>query len=124
MTDPIGGLNPNDFMTLFMQELRYQDPLKPLDNREFMAQMAQFSSLSQMQTSNEHLSQLLSIDTANQSLMLLGKLVKLKNSTELGQVKALVFAENEAPKITLLQKGGSVSKELSDILEVQSSEGK
>ena len=118
MTDPIGGLNPGDYMTLFMQELRYQDPLKPLDNREFMAQMAQFSALSQLQTSNDHLSQLLSMSAANQSLLLLGKLVKLKDSTELGQVKALVFTADEPPKITILLKGGTVSKELSDIVEV------
>ena len=34
-------------MKLFTQELTYQDPLKPIDNREFMAQMAQFSALQQ-----------------------------------------------------------------------------
>ena len=35
------GVNQTDYMKLFMQELTYQDPLKPVDNREFMAQMAQ-----------------------------------------------------------------------------------
>lgn len=41
-------LNAQDFMQLLVTQLRYQDPLKPMDDREFMAQMASFSSLEQM----------------------------------------------------------------------------
>ena len=61
MTDPVNatGVNQADYLKLFMQELTYQDPLKPVDNREFMAQMAQFSSLQEARTTNEHLIKLL-----------------------------------------------------------------
>ena len=85
MTDsiqPSAGTDVNqaDYLKLFMQELTYQDPLKPIDNREFMAQMAQFSALQQAQTTNDSLSQLLGMTSANQSLMMLGKTVKIKGS--------------------------------------------
>ncbi|MFP4522751.1 MAG: flagellar hook assembly protein FlgD, partial [Fibrobacterota bacterium] len=38
-------LGKNDFLELLVTQLRYQDPLKPMDNQQFVAQMAQFSAL-------------------------------------------------------------------------------
>ena len=41
-------LGKMDFLNLLVTQLRYQDPLNPIDDREFMAQLAQFSALEQM----------------------------------------------------------------------------
>jgi len=63
-----GELGKSDFLNLLVTQLRYQDPLKPVEDKEFIAQMAQFSSLEQMQNMNSSLSQ-------SQAYNLIGKRV-------------------------------------------------
>lgn len=43
-----GQLGMSDFFTLLAAQLKYQDPMNPTDNNEFMSQMAQFGMLEQM----------------------------------------------------------------------------
>jgi len=46
------SLGKDDFLKMLVTQLRNQDPLKPMDDTAFVAQMAQFSSLEQMQNMN------------------------------------------------------------------------
>ncbi|MDN5299653.1 MAG: flagellar basal-body rod modification protein FlgD [Clostridiales bacterium] len=41
-------LDKDAFLKLMMTQLQYQDPLDPMDNTEYIAQMAQFSSVEQL----------------------------------------------------------------------------
>ena len=124
MTDAIdptqsSGVNQADYLKLFMQELTYQDPLKPIDNREFMSQMAQFSALQAAQSTSESVDQLVSMTSANQSLMLLGKQVKIQGNNEPLTVQSVQFFQNKAPNINVSMKGGTVAIELKNITEVE-----
>ena len=48
-SDSSSTLTLQDFLQVLTTQLTYQDPLKPLDNQEFMAQIAQFTTLQQTQ---------------------------------------------------------------------------
>lgn len=50
---PQNDLGKDAFMQLLVTQLRYQDPLNPMDNQAFMAQMAQFSALEHMMNISE-----------------------------------------------------------------------
>jgi flagellar basal-body rod modification protein FlgD len=112
------SVNQADYLKLFMQELTYQDPLKPIDNREFMAQMAQFSALQQAQETNQSLDKLLGMTSANQMLMMLGKQVKIKDSDALGIVRNIQFHDHSAPQLIIEINGGQVAKLPTEITDV------
>ncbi len=127
MTDAINptqdiGINQADYLKLFMQELTYQDPLKPIDNREFMTQMAQFSALQEMEATNKSLELLTSLTSGNQSLMLLGKSVKIKGSEQEGIVNKISFPYQAPPQVHVLMNGGELKEiQVSEITTVWNS---
>ncbi|MGE4296411.1 MAG: flagellar hook assembly protein FlgD [Desulfovibrionaceae bacterium] len=56
-------LDKEDFLTLLVTQLEYQDPLNPTDDTEFTAQLAQFSSLEQLTNISETLDGMAETDT-------------------------------------------------------------
>jgi flagellar basal-body rod modification protein FlgD len=100
ITDNKSTLGQEDFLTLLIKELEYQDPLEPMDNKEFIGQMAQFSNLQQTSEIGEHLQHLITLTDGNQTLSMLGKWVAYVNpnlkthKVETGVVDAIKFDGN------------------------------
>jgi len=81
-TDPIFGaqdplqkkeLDREAFLKLLVTQLENQDPLEPVQNEEFVAQLANFSSLEQLESMNDNI---LAMITLNQSNALLSQLTQ------------------------------------------------
>lgn len=52
------ALDKDTFLKLLVEQMKYQDPLAPTDNAQMIAQLAQFSSLEQMNNLNEKFEEL------------------------------------------------------------------
>lgn len=74
--DAVGkkDMDQQDFMKLFITQLQYQDPMKPMDNYEMASQMAQFSSLQATQKMSTDMENLLNFQTSQNNLQLLSML--------------------------------------------------
>lgn len=78
------NLDKDSFMLLLVTQFKYQDPLNPMDDKEFIAQMAQFSSLEQLMNLNTSMEGLTTA-TNNQQMVnatsYIGKLVSVAGNT-------------------------------------------
>jgi flagellar basal-body rod modification protein FlgD len=111
---PGSSLGLEDFMKILLTQLTYQDPLKPMDNQEFMAQMAQFTTLEQSQRLNDRVQQLVDDQAALQSVGLIGRTVEITTSSgnRTGTVSALSLG-GASPLLTLALAGGAVLPDIS-----------
>lgn len=102
-------LNLQDFMRILTSQLNNQDPMKPLDNTEFMAQLAQFTSLEQTRQLNDKLDALLTVQSASQSTGLIGRTVdaRLESGTISGKVSLLDLTGAE-PQLSVTLNNGAV----------------
>jgi flagellar basal-body rod modification protein FlgD len=108
-------LNMQDFLKVLLTQLTYQDPLKPLDNQEFMAQMAQFTSLQQTQELNDKMTQLITNQAALQSIGLIGRTVDITTATgttDSGTVTALSLS-GSTPSMTIHSTSGATLTDIS-----------
>jgi flagellar basal-body rod modification protein FlgD len=68
-------LGKDEFLKILIAQLTNQDPTDPMDDREFIAQMAQFSTLEQMTNMSSEMERLGGILQSGQAVSLLGRVV-------------------------------------------------
>ena len=96
------GLGQDDFLKILLTQLRFQDPLKPVDNEQFVAQLAQFSALEINRQQSDKIDTLSTIESVNQSLGLIGKTVQIgaDRGGASGSVTAVSYSSGE-PLLTV-----------------------
>lgn len=77
---PVKTLGQDQFLELLVTKLKSQDPLNPEKDTDFLAQMAQFTSLEQAKGMQEQLSGLRSEQAISQSNGLIGRSVELESN--------------------------------------------
>jgi flagellar basal-body rod modification protein FlgD len=101
------NLGKQDFLKLLMAQLQNQDPLKPMDDSQMIAQMAQFSALEATQQLTSVMQQSSNMQTVIQAGALIGKYVQAQladGSTVAGAVSGVSFETTDgvtAPTLTV-----------------------
>lgn len=108
-SSPASRISMQDFLKVLLTQLTYQDPLKPLDNQQFMAQIAQFTALEQAQQTNQSIQQLVINQAALQSVGLIGRTVDVTTNAgpATGTVTGLSLA-GSTPQLTVRASTGEV----------------
>jgi flagellar basal-body rod modification protein FlgD len=121
-------LGKDDFLKLLTVQLQHQDPLEPQDNTEMVAQLAQFSSLEQLENMNQNLASSLDLDLILTQVLnntaaagLIGKsVVAGGNSVALGapgeavQVNFDVAANAESLTVTIYDESGTLVRTIEE----------
>ncbi len=107
-------LGQSDFLELMTTQLQNQDPMKPMENGEFMAQMAQFSSASGIQELSQSFQEFQSSMTGNQALeaaSLVGRKVTVESNTghlpEQGSLEGSIQLDGNVGNLTVAVIDGS-----------------
>lgn len=95
------SLGKDDFLKLLITQLSNQDPTSPMENTEFIAQMAQFSSLEQMTNMATSFTELANMLTASEASSVIGRTVEVDLNGEVltGQVEAATRGTNPSVQI-------------------------
>jgi flagellar basal-body rod modification protein FlgD len=73
-----GQLGKDEFLKLLVSQMQNQDPLNPMDSKETIAQLAQFSSLEQMQNMTSQIVDLRKENAVSAAVALTGQAVSLE----------------------------------------------
>jgi flagellar basal-body rod modification protein FlgD len=112
-------MDKDDFLKILITQLQNQDPSAPMEDKEFIAQMAQFSSLEQMTNMATNFSKLSSTLTGGEAFSALGREVDVQDKD--GVVKGMVteVVRGDTPQIKVNGK----LYDYSNVLRVRDSAG-
>jgi flagellar basal-body rod modification protein FlgD len=96
---PQQNLGRDDFLKLLITQLSYQDPTAPMEDKEFIAQMAQFSSLEQMTSMAGDFAKLTQMLMAGEATSALGKSVEITDGEKVVQGRVNAVNRGQSPEI-------------------------
>ncbi|MDR2552758.1 MAG: flagellar hook assembly protein FlgD [Treponema sp.] len=103
---PRQALGKDDFLQLLMKQLSYQDPLAPMEDKEFIAQMAQFSSLEQITSMAQgfnklsgDFSRIADLLSGSEASAALGKPVEITDGERLVQGTVRAVTRGKIPQV-------------------------
>ena len=97
MTDQ--NLGKEDFLKILLNQLSHQDPTAPMEDKEFIAQMAQFSSLEQMTNMAADFAKMTRMLRGTEAAGSLGKAVEISLEDETIQGVVRAVTRDDMPQI-------------------------
>jgi len=116
-TPSSGILGRDDFFKLLVLQLQNQDPLNPIQDREFIAQMAQLSQLDVVRETNDKIDGVSLASQANQALQMIGRDVTFQRGEDSPGVGTVTGVKIGGDQPLLLIGGREVP--VSDVLVVE-----
>lgn len=95
------------FLTLLVAELKNQDPTKPMDSTDFVAQLATFSQVEQTIQTNTKLDQMLQSSALSQADSLIGREITTADGDTTGVVSEVKI--NSDGLVAILEDGTEVN---------------
>jgi flagellar basal-body rod modification protein FlgD len=77
------------FLKLLVTEMKNQDPTKPMESTEYVAQLANFSNVEQNVRTNAKLDQIMQISVVSQAGSLVGKTLTNADGTVTGKIEQI-----------------------------------
>lgn len=108
-TDQSKSLGKQDFLKLLMAQLQNQDPMKPMDDSQMIAQMAQFSALEASQQLNATIQASNNMQTIFQAGALIGKYIQadqVDGTSTIGAVTSVGFTSTGGVTTPTIQVSG------------------
>ena len=122
--DPSGNtLGKDAFLKLLTVQMSHQDPLSPMDNKDMIAQLAQFSSDEQMTEVNKNLESMKTFYSSQTGYSMLGKSVEIMDEAGnrfLGPVE-MVMENDTGVALAVRTKNGLITVRPEDVMIVHSS---
>ncbi len=109
-------LGKDDFLRILMTQLQNQDPMNPMQDKDFIAQMATFTSLEQMTNMNKMLEQFISSQKSDNILRyseMIGKQVEWSSSSFNDDGSEIVEVKQGVVK-SIFKKSNEIFLELED----------
>lgn len=117
------SLGKDDFLKLLTVQMSHQDPLSPMDNRDMIAQLAQFSSVEQMTEVNKNLESMKTFYSSQSGYSMLGKSVEVMDEAGnrfLGPVE-MVMENDTGVALAVRTASGLITVRPEDVMIVHSS---